>query len=399
MRNLHLTARKLVASMLCVTACGEDPGRETVTLFSSAHDSVIRVYSEEELGRRSWSFPSEPEVVVGAGPDEPSFYQVIGAVLLAEVGHGLAIADASSSEVLIFDSVGRLTGSIGGEGEGPGEYRQIAFLGRFGRGSDTLLVYDSYFSRADVFLSDGTLIDSDSIPRLGAPFGPRIEGMLNGRQVIGRASFDHEYESGLHRDSSSIVRLRRGSLRVDTFATLVGDERFTIPGERVRTPVPYGATLQVSAGTGGIAVAATDKYRVVTIGPDGELRWIVFVDRPRVALLERDVVRWRDAQLETREEASHEAVERMLAQIPAGDSMPLIEDLFVDDEGQVWVQELLEVSPTNRWVVFGSGGELLGDIVLPSGSSPINAAGSWILTLDVDSLGRETVSVWRNPIQ
>ena len=77
-----------------------------------------------------------PLLTIGDDPEDP-LYRVIGAVL---VGDTLIVAQASSMTLRFHDRrTGEFLRSVGGPGEGPGEYEGLVSLQRAG---DKLYTYD-----------------------------------------------------------------------------------------------------------------------------------------------------------------------------------------------------------------------------------------------------------------
>lgn len=100
----------------------------------------------------------------------------------------LALADASESNVKLFDRAGRLILTLGRNGSGPGEFQQPRFP-RFG-GGGRLFVGDGQLNRITEFDSGGAFrqtIELDGMtPLMGLALGPRNEFYLTGPGRGGR---------------------------------------------------------------------------------------------------------------------------------------------------------------------------------------------------------------------
>lgn len=100
----------------------------------------------------------------------------------------LALADASESNVKLFDPAGRLLLTLGRNGSGPGEFQQPRFP-RFGA-DGRLLVGDGQLNRITEFDSGGAFlrtIELDGMtPLMGLALGPRNEFYLTGPGRGGR---------------------------------------------------------------------------------------------------------------------------------------------------------------------------------------------------------------------
>lgn len=134
---------------ICLTgACDSSrPPSATVT------DSVgVRITLAAEHSRRFAVVDSTPMLSLG-GPDAtgPMLFGNVGGVLLGPRGR-LWIGDGQSAEVRIFDRDGTHVKSVGGRGEGPGEFVSIRLLGIFA--GDSVAVWDDAQGRLTVLDAD-----------------------------------------------------------------------------------------------------------------------------------------------------------------------------------------------------------------------------------------------------
>ena len=77
------------------------------------------------------------------------------------------IGKSYQTRVYCVDRTGNVVGNFGGEGEGPGEFKDINHLAR-GPGG-TIGVFDWGLSRMTVFMPDGTLVSETKVPPLFTP--------------------------------------------------------------------------------------------------------------------------------------------------------------------------------------------------------------------------------------
>ena len=105
---------------------------------------------------------SIPLLTIGDDPEDP-LYRVIGAVL---VGDTLIVAQASSMTLRFYDRrTGEFLRSVGGPGEGPGEYEGLSSLQRVG---DRLYTFDRQAYRMTVLDLSGTLVADGQHRTLGS---------------------------------------------------------------------------------------------------------------------------------------------------------------------------------------------------------------------------------------
>lgn len=69
---------------------------------------------------------------------------------------GVLVAEAQARELRVFDESGRYVRTIGGRGEGPGEFANLS--GIVGLAEDTVWVWDSRIQRLTAFLLTGELL-------------------------------------------------------------------------------------------------------------------------------------------------------------------------------------------------------------------------------------------------
>jgi len=96
---------------------------------------------------------SEPTLEIGLvdGDDEYLFGAIESVLRLAD--GRVAVSDGGTSRVSFYDSEGRFTGSFGGEGDGPGEFRILSHL--YPHGTDSLRALDGRTGLVSTFDVNG----------------------------------------------------------------------------------------------------------------------------------------------------------------------------------------------------------------------------------------------------
>lgn len=104
-----------------------------------------------------WRLGSEPayEVGVAEGDTVYQLHQVVGSTSLPD--GGVAVMNAGSHELRIYDAAGDFVSATGRRGEGPGEYLRPSRLYRL---ADTIAIYDPGVGRMSLHGLDGTFITS-----------------------------------------------------------------------------------------------------------------------------------------------------------------------------------------------------------------------------------------------
>jgi hypothetical protein len=134
-----------------------------------------------------------------------ALFRVAGAVRLAD--GRIVVADGVSSSLKVFDAHGSLQRTLGGAGEGPGEFRGLNLFTRLR--SDSLIVFDFQLGRLTIF--DPTFAVAREVRIGAAANSPRanIIGVFADASMIGRGFVDlgGRSPSGLERHASVVYHI------------------------------------------------------------------------------------------------------------------------------------------------------------------------------------------------
>lgn len=114
------------------------------------------------------------ELRIGSVEDPESGFSRISGVRVDEDGL-VYVLEGGAREVRVYDAAGRRVRTIGGEGDGPGEFRGPFGLGVFG---DTLWVADTQLRRITVFTKTGELLETIPAPSVMFEVDDGIPGQL-----------------------------------------------------------------------------------------------------------------------------------------------------------------------------------------------------------------------------
>ncbi len=158
-------------------------------------------------------------------------------------------------------------------------------------------------------------------------------------------------------------RLDRTGTIVDTVATrppsrwtriMRPDSSFSYAKPRL-APEP-----RVAAAPGLVAVSFVAEYIVELRRPDGNLERRVTKRYENAPVTEQV----RDSVIDRLVQGPSRLPREALEQVPFAPVIPAIEDLVVDDRGQLWVDPFIPEAP-NRWDVFDPDGRYMGPVYLP----------------------------------
>jgi hypothetical protein len=221
-----------------------------------------------------WRLATAPSLDLGVADSSTTLYQVVGVLRLRD--GRIAVANASTAQIRVFDRNGTPRTAFGRDGDGPGEFRRIWAMGRYR--SDSIWVADQLGLAVTIFDDSGRY---GRRFRLDAPLArrdaiyyadlPHVLGTLHDGSVVIETPYalpldvtpgDHWYEARLLRLSASGSRLNT----LGTFAALP---------VRVRTGGPRG-TRDMPLSTGPFPTAVTDSGVLVGGGPSYAL-WFVSI--------------------------------------------------------------------------------------------------------------------------
>jgi hypothetical protein len=211
----------LIALGILLTAC--DAGDEVPAVVRDSAGVAIIEYPAG-VSPPTWSLSPEPVLAIGGLTGDPAteLYQARHAVRLPD--GGVAVANEGTQEVRFFDAAGRMRRTVGREGGGPGEYRQMWGMTRLP--GDSLGVWDWTSKRLTVYDGQGDLGRTIPVAAAGG-FSPRLLGLLDDRHIAVAGGIDptamFASGGGVSDDSTRIliVSLEDGAI-VDTLGPFPG---------------------------------------------------------------------------------------------------------------------------------------------------------------------------------
>ena len=129
-----------------------------------------------EAPKEVWTLSDLPFLEIGVREGEEP-YQLHRAQSSVLLGDGrIVVANAGSQELRFFDSEGLYLSAVGGDGEGPGEFRFPTRVRRAGQ--DSLLVWDQRLQRVSFFDLEGTYLGSERMAPTPEVMFPGDEWLL-----------------------------------------------------------------------------------------------------------------------------------------------------------------------------------------------------------------------------
>lgn len=383
-----------VLSSGAVMACAGEAAQSGVTVADSAGVSVVtNERTVEQAPLRSLTPEVAREIV------DDVLFQVSAIRPLPDGTVAVGVNGASS--VVLFDAGGAQRSTLGRQGEGPGEFRNIQSLVPLP--GDSLGVYDSRLLRLTVFPLDG------GIPRVvGAPEGfatrggSRVWPLGHDLVLAWEAGFGSAgAETGLVRSEDPSYRLDLSGEVLARYGPFPGVTLAV--GEGLMGMAPFGARLSTTTVGDQFIVGTGDAPEFRLYGPDGGLTRVVrWADVDRTVTQER-MDSFVDFMVSKLPPEQAEAARPRFASLPFAPVMAAYQDILAAPGGGVWVGEYpgpeaqapfgRRLAP-RRWAVFGPDGTLEERVETPVGFMPMVVAEGLVWGVYVDELDVESVRAY-----
>ena len=367
--------RCILLLLVLLASCGGDPGPPSSPSLQAWLDT-IPVFSIGSVdGREPYNFTS------------------IQAVALASDG-SLAVTERNPPEIRVFDSNGRHRGTIGREGEGPGEFvgpPKLRFLG-----TDTLLAWDPRQFRLTWFRLDGRVLREVSLAMQVMESRSGQARVTSWWDVLP----DGSVLAPDFLNSRSLFRLDANDLSVTRIAPLYGHFMPVADGVSVGSlflTTPFRASTSYAAGGDGtIWVADSLRWTVRGYSTNGTLMEEFHIPKQRVPVTPNllETIRGETLTLYEREQSG--PLEDAFNRLEHPDSVVAIRQLFWEDPGFLWLgHSITGFSPPVEWEVMTVDGHWLGHISVPPQLGVLKAVGyGRIVTIWRDQLDVPHINVY-----
>ena len=386
-----------LGTVACDTAAESEAGH-------AVRDSAgVRIV--ENLGQGAapgeWQLGGAPILQIGVleGVAEYQLHEVSD---LARLSDGrIVVASGGSKDLRLYSDDGAFLESVGGEGDGPGEFRSLTTLMLLP--GDSLLAYDralnriSYFDRAGVFLRSVSLqpLQVNTVPRFGGRFN---DGSLlvTAERVFTSQNVER---NGIVRDPVLYLRYDSEGRLADTLTSLPGTEYVVRVGDLglITTNLPAGKRSLHVLDDDRLFVGTNDAYEIRVLGPDGSLHLIVRKAHEQVSLPRSRLERFLDSVLaaDVEDDNLRRQLRQMFADVPLPETVPAFASLTVDTDGDLWVKEsAFPDTETNRWTVFGVDGVLLAQVDMLPRFTPHHVGADFVLGVWTDEFEVEYVRLY-----
>ena len=398
------------ALSLCVMLACEASSRDVgFVVRDSAGITIVENVQALWTESEGWRIAPEPELVIGADASNPNeqLYVVSQVVLLDTA---IIIANNGTSELRVFDRRGNFLRSIGGNGNGPGEFNGLRSL--YSCVNDTLVANE--LRRLSLFNGHGEFVRTiplipELLPRPGVVRGVSSDctAVVVDQAVPTEPSMTEPYAQQM-----LLLWIPLDGTGRQTIAQVDGPDVLQVAaGDRLVTQrLPWGRLPDYALSDRRLYVGDSDTSEIrvyTTSGLERVIRWTA----PRKPVTDRDRDLFREEQA-----AEIRADGGGLAQLlPSLDDYPHVAGqkpvysrLIVDDVGNLWVREYPDVigwDPTGRdvdrdgapenWWVFDADGRLLESVVVPATLRVLSVQDDYLIAIAFDENDVEQLSLYR----
>ncbi len=370
----------------------------------SAGISIVENTGPAWPADRGWKVADSPMIDIG------DVDHVLGPVRLSD--GRLAIANAGTNEVRVYDAAGAKLKSSGRAGSGPGEYQNL--VGIWLGPADSVMVSDILVRRLSVLDREASFGRSLSLGATGSgfvsisgsvdfavPLGWLADGSIVGMSQTFKMNAARE---GIFRDTITMIRYGPDGSPRDTVGHFPGPEmeQMTVSfgGQSMAapSPVPLGRQFVATARGDRFYVGTNNAWEIEVRGLDGSLKRLIRAAEKPATITEKDVAANREelrAQMEGQPmmRSVPEPIKKQLtaridqAKYPA--TFAFFAGLLADPEGNLWAQQVSSgADKIQRYTVIDSTGRFLGRVTMPSGfrATSIGAAAVYGVWKDADDV-------------
>ncbi len=381
-------------------ACSSAGGSEgTNTVRDSAGITIVETHSAAWSPGDEWRLADGPEAVIGGSDEEPGqvLFQANSAFRLPD--GRIVVGDNGTSEIRFFDETGEFLEAVGGKGEGPGEFRMLELVARYG--SDSIIAWDRRGRRISVFDRDGNFSRTTALDRpryLASSFLPDGRLLATGMRMI-------YPEPGMELPLDAVLRRIReyrlfgaDGAELATLGAFPDRElwsSFDVDHPHLQWYL-FGKRTVMAATASTLWIGTGEAYELRGYNRDGS--WVRSI---RHAAYEPRRTRESDManRIAEMEAGWGEANLHMVGVYQDQDPPEFIapyDDLVADTQDNLWVRQYQRPGePCDTWTVFDPDGNMLGLVEVPYGLTVLDIGDDYVLGRALDELQIERIELYR----
>ena len=380
-----------------VGACTGSSAAESFAVPDSAGIEVVVTTVPAWDSGGSWVIGPDPTVTIGASDGRPEylFGDVRGVVLTAD--RQIAVADGLSQQVRYFDERGVHLRTVGGPGDGPGEFRSLWALELC---DGSLHAFDVSNGRVSVWSSDGELVETFQLVEPGSTRRPyRNRCGPGGEYVMAGWGDPVRHRPGTRFSLYAQVAPVWVTEPPTGDATRIGDyvssERIysvnPVTGGTGSGPHPFGRRVVFASDGTHLFIGRSERLQIEQRALDGSLIRILRGPDLDLSISSDLIARYRAAEMIRPDSLLRDRLEENDMRSPP--SAPAYDHILLDPDGNIWMRRFHAWSPNMEWGVFAASGRFLGHVGMPAGFSMFAVDTDLVLGVSEDDLGVERVVV------
>lgn len=317
------------------------------------------------------------------------------------------VGNRSEKVIQVFNSRGKYLTNVGGEGNGPGEFKGISEI-RIQ--SNQLYAFDFLQFRTTFFSLDSLKVDEVKDAYLSrSPDIAELTGWLyNGNKLIDDERFlvrymDEYANANVGTPKYNLDKPRPGRYYiVDREGKVVSEMLFELKSQKIITadvggrhlwnmaPVPFLNQPLVSISDDGHIVSGNSEESLIKMyAPNGDYLRAFYIPLEKKTIL-------RDELLSMYGEGDEEN-ENLLTHAELPEKWPALGNILMDDENRLWVSTIPDSEDlTYEWWVLQDKGELLATFTWPGNRSIEKIKDGYLYALETEeSTGQQTIVKYR----
>lgn len=383
-----------------LTLYGCDASNPEVSPFELRDSSGVSIARNADVDLPEWFIDSIPSVDIGSIQGEQGQDLALPWASVRLPGGEIALSNARTNELRLYTASGSFIRAVGGEGDGPGEFQQIAAL-HLGRG-DTIVAADSRRPRLNLFAPSGEFGRVITLE----PFegrNPRLQGILHDTVGVYRVTRfgSSGGRSGRARDTLVLAVRPFSGDSYGVIGRFVGTERFhqvQPNGGIAQWNLPFARDAHRAVSNTTIWVGISDTYEIRGYSREGRLNTVIRVDRSVRSVDGTQLDLWFDHALADLEEPNIRQMYREVRDVmEAPPTFPAFSSLATDTEGNVWVEEYQVpwAEDLPQWRIFDPSGRAKAVVRMPRGLLVQEIGLDYVMGLWLDALDVEHIRVYR----
>lgn len=375
------STRLVLAPLLATTlgGCAEAAEGSRASVLAERDSAGIHIVELSDPYRGSlpeWEIRERLAIGQAVGRPEYELFDVVGATLLGD--GSIAVANEGTAEIRIFDRNGGHVRTFGREGDGPGEFRRLSWLGSTDH--ELLVAFDEGLRRATWFTRTGEVVRTVTVePDVTEPtdetrfWTTSVEavGFSRGRLLV-RTGLVRLSVQGEYRDMFTLALLDEGGAPRDSLASYPGRELYAAvapSGLTLSTPPIFGREAHVAAFAGRLLAGTTDRF-AIDVYDRGALQMRIVASVESAPATRSEVDAWLGDRRQRLAGAPNEQVLEVyrlsIEGAPVRETPPAFQRLMLDSERSIWIEEPYRVpNGPSRWIVLAADGTPAARVELP----------------------------------